>query len=255
MKRTLIFASILAVLGGCGGVRNVGDATGAIEPRDVQQADAYRTYLPQYLHLPAGDIRVQPGSGVATVTILNVYLSTRRREIADQITQLNAQYPQLDPLQVQFVGKEVVDPNPSFPGSDWVLGDHQGDARTDQELYEFVAPGQTVDQWSRMLSCQRQYVGPVFDLRAAMERMRASLKSSNPDTQWNFIQMDDGIGYEWRHAAGNGQPAQDEVGRMVYRDGMVYRFACVFQTQYINEITRMKALELVARAKWDELSQ
>ncbi|HTW94014.1 MAG TPA: hypothetical protein VMD30_04410, partial [Tepidisphaeraceae bacterium] len=199
----------------------VGPRPDSTDPQNGQQNDNYRAYLSGYLHLSPSQIQVASGEDITNVIIIGVYSAQGRRRIADQIANLNAQFPQLKPMQVEFAGEVQVEAQAIFPGSDWILAVHKGGADSQQEMYEFVAPGETADDWSRMLTCQRTFVGLNYDVQAALQRMRTDQTASNPDLQWNFIQEDDGVGYEMRHPAANGQPAEDQVGRLVYKGGMV----------------------------------
>jgi tRNA pseudouridine-54 N-methylase len=94
------------ILVGCDGYRNsvrsVGSSMGAIQTRDIQQADAYRKALPGHLGLSSQQVRVEPGSGVTHVTITRVVTETERHRIATELTTLNTKNPQLSPLKWRF---------------------------------------------------------------------------------------------------------------------------------------------------------
>ncbi len=101
---TFAFASLVLV--GCESyrdtVRGVGSGMGAIQTRDIQQADAYRKALPGHLGLAPQQIRVEPGSGVTHVTISGVAAETERQRIATDLETLNSKNPQLSPLKWRF---------------------------------------------------------------------------------------------------------------------------------------------------------
>jgi hypothetical protein len=69
---TCVLASLTLV--GCesyrDSVRSAGSSLGAIQIRDIRQADAYRKALPEYLGLPGNRVRVEPGAGATRITIL-----------------------------------------------------------------------------------------------------------------------------------------------------------------------------------------
>ena len=101
---TCALASLVLV--GCesyrNSVRNVGTSMGAIQIRDIRQADAYRKALPGHLGLPSQQVRVEPGSGVTHVTISGVAAETERQRIATELATLNSKNPQLSPLKWRF---------------------------------------------------------------------------------------------------------------------------------------------------------
>ncbi|KAF0178880.1 MAG: hypothetical protein FD161_1639 [Limisphaerales bacterium] len=83
-------------------VRGIGSGVGAIQTRDIQQADAYRKALPGHLGLPSQQVRVEPGSGVTHVTVSGVASETERQRIATDLATLNSKNPQLSPLKWRF---------------------------------------------------------------------------------------------------------------------------------------------------------
>jgi hypothetical protein len=83
-------------------VRSAGHGLGAIEPRDIQQADAYRKALPGHLGLAPEQINVTAGSGITEVRISGVTADSDRQRITSAISSLNSQNPQLNPLHLTF---------------------------------------------------------------------------------------------------------------------------------------------------------
>jgi len=102
----LTMSVALGVSCGCQGyrdtVRGMGHSMGAIEPRDIQQADAYRQALPGHLGLSADQVVVEPGSGETNVTISGVGSDSEQQRISSALESLNAQNPQLNPLKWSF---------------------------------------------------------------------------------------------------------------------------------------------------------
>jgi hypothetical protein len=105
----LIFTMSLAaaMMIGCEGYRNtirgMNHSLGAIDPRDLQQADAYQQALPQYLKLPPNQVKVEPGSGITNVTIKGVKSDSERNRISAALQDLNTKNPQLNPLKWDFL--------------------------------------------------------------------------------------------------------------------------------------------------------
>jgi hypothetical protein len=102
----LIFALASFVIG-CenyrNAVRSLNSSMGAIQIRDIQQANSLREMLPGYLGLSDDNIRVEAGSGVVHVTILGVGASSSRQAITGKIQVLQAQNPKMEPMKVNFV--------------------------------------------------------------------------------------------------------------------------------------------------------
>jgi outer membrane murein-binding lipoprotein Lpp len=108
MKPTLLLTCVLTalLLVGCESyresVRSLGSSMGAIQTRDIQQADAYRKSLPGHLGLASKQVRVEPGSGITHVTISGVTDEVQRQRIATELATLNSKNPQLSPLKWRF---------------------------------------------------------------------------------------------------------------------------------------------------------
>jgi hypothetical protein len=107
MKPTTLLMCFLAIIGlmalpGCQGyrdtVRGMNHSLGAIEPRDLDQADAYQQQLPAHLHLDPQQIKVEPGSGVTHVTLTGIDSDFDRHRISTELARLNSLNPQLNPL-------------------------------------------------------------------------------------------------------------------------------------------------------------
>ena len=106
MNRHICFwISSLLIFCGCQGysesVRGIGTTFGAIQTRDIQQAQFYRDELPRQLNLAPSQVSVEPGSGITHVTISGVKDAEQPR-IASMIEWLNTANPHLNPLKVQF---------------------------------------------------------------------------------------------------------------------------------------------------------
>ncbi len=103
-----VILGILACISslGCTGyrdtVRGIGHSAGGIQAVDIQQANAYRETLPNYLGLSADQVQIKPGSMVVLVTIFRVNSDLNRKRITDAISALNSQNPGLSPLSVTF---------------------------------------------------------------------------------------------------------------------------------------------------------
>ena len=93
--RLLILISASVALVGCESyretVRGLGSSLGAIQIRDIRQADVYRQTLPGYLKLAPEQVRVEPSSGVSDVTITGVSTDAERQRITAAVADLNTQ--------------------------------------------------------------------------------------------------------------------------------------------------------------------
>jgi hypothetical protein len=83
-------------------VESFGHGLGMIETQDIQSANAYGKVLPDQLGLLPRQVDVQPGSGVVHVAIYGVADDAARQTIAVKLAAMNAQNPQLDPMQWSF---------------------------------------------------------------------------------------------------------------------------------------------------------
>jgi hypothetical protein len=84
-------------------MRSLNSSMGAIQIRDIQQANSLREMLPGYLGLSDDSIRVEAGSGVVHVTILEVGASSNRQDITAKIQVLQAKNPKMEPIKLNFV--------------------------------------------------------------------------------------------------------------------------------------------------------
>jgi hypothetical protein len=107
ITRILSIASVIFIGIGCASynetMRNTGHSLGAIQTRDIQQANAYRKMLASHLGLSDGQVRVSPGSGVTNVSVSGITTPGERERITAAIASLNSQNPQLNPLRLSFL--------------------------------------------------------------------------------------------------------------------------------------------------------
>src|SRR5436309_2351909 len=107
MKRNLLLSIWLSwIVLGCTSynqtMRDVGHSLGAIETRDIQEANEYRKVLASHLGLSDGQVRVAPGTGVTNVAISGISSPAEKERITTAIASLNAKNPQLNPLKLNF---------------------------------------------------------------------------------------------------------------------------------------------------------
>jgi hypothetical protein len=84
------------------GVHRVGSTMGAIQIRDIRQAEEYQKVLPKHLGLSAKQVRVEPGSGVTQVTVMGIADIAEQQRISSELETLIQKNPQLNPLRVHF---------------------------------------------------------------------------------------------------------------------------------------------------------
>src|SRR2546428_11128520 len=89
--QSFTYALALSTVVGCEGYRDtvhgLGASVGTIQTRDIQQAKMLREVLPGYLGLPSSGIRVEPGSGGASVTVFGVSVAPERKDILTKVDQ------------------------------------------------------------------------------------------------------------------------------------------------------------------------
>jgi hypothetical protein len=231
-------------------VHHAGDP---VDQTDIAQADNYQQFLPGYLDLSPNQLQMQAGPGQATATVVGAFSAARQQRIQALLAALNQENPQLDPVQAVFPGPVDASATTPFPGPNWVLKNHQRVAAQMQEIYEFVAPGETVDDWSRILTCTRRIVPADIDLTSMATLMRAQLVQSNPDLRW-WAQLENGaLYYEWSHGFGNNQPAQHVVGRVVAKGTMLYMYSCAQKTVTLDPADKDEFVRLITTATWLDL--
>ena len=104
--RYLVIVSASLLFCGCESyrdtVRGIGSSLGAIQIRDIKQADVYRQTLPGYLKLAPEQVHVEAGSGVSDVTITGVSSDDERQKITATVADLNAQNQISDKIRLRF---------------------------------------------------------------------------------------------------------------------------------------------------------
>jgi hypothetical protein len=104
----LVSASVALLLVGCesyrDSVRSAGTSLGAIQTRDLRQADAYRKVLPAYLALPSKRIQIEPGAG-ATKIIIQAEASGTKQSMIDKIVTF-AQTNYLGPISLRVLPED-----------------------------------------------------------------------------------------------------------------------------------------------------
>lgn len=102
----LLVVSAFSLLCGCESyrdtVRGVGSSLGAIQIRDIQQANVYRQTLPGYLKLAPEQVHVEAGSGISDVTVTGVSSDIEKQRLTAAVTDLNAQNHISDKIRLKF---------------------------------------------------------------------------------------------------------------------------------------------------------
>ena len=100
--------------------------------------------------------------------------------------------------------------------AEWTLARRTGDAW--RSMAEYVAPGESIERWTRFVSVQTfaDASVPYPGARWAMSESRALLLARCPGASWAVLRDSDRDGlYEWKVAGCSVEPDQHEVGRVM----------------------------------------
>ena len=104
--------------------------------------------------------------------------------------------------------------------AEWTLARRTGDARL--SVAESVAPGESIERWTRFVSVQTFADArvPYPGARWAMSECRALLLARCPGAAWTVLRDGDQDAlYEWRIAGCPAEPDQHELGRLIHGRG------------------------------------
>ena len=114
-----------------------------------------------------------------------------------------------------FVAEALEKPELHFDRRNWELG-YQA-SQGNQYLAEFVLKGETVENWSELVSAQL-FVGVQDEVSLGdfMAKTKEIIFQSCPDVAWNVIhQGDQDLMYEWKIASCPKMQDQHEIARMI----------------------------------------
>lgn len=100
--------------------------------------------------------------------------------------------------------------------AEWTLARRTGDAGL--SVAEYVAPGESIERWTRFVSVQTFADArvPYPGARWAMSECRALLLARCPGAAWTVLRDSDRDAlYEWKVAGCTAEPDQHEVGRVM----------------------------------------
>ena len=123
--------------------------------------------------------------------------------------------------------------------SSWQLA--YGINRQRATMKEFVAPGETLSNWSRMLTIQF-LEGERASPRQVVERARKNMQAECPGAELTVISEDAlSVTYEWWTGTCTRETSQHEVARLIRGNDGVHRVA------YVRKVPRLETQE---REKW-----
>jgi hypothetical protein len=126
----------------------------------------------------------------------------------------------------------------------WKKGFEHG-GRGQAYIVEFVPEGETVDNWSKMITVQNFTMKDVPNSstpETLMNEVKAKMQSRCPGVTWNVIQKGESeILYEWRIENCSPNPDQHEVAKIM--DGAVNRFV-------VHYVSKVKMLPEDERTDW-----
>lgn len=101
----------------------------------------------------------------------------------------------------------------------WIVGHHAYD-RQKGEILEFVRPGESVEDWSELITVQRMPTGCGHATpQATLEHVQSLREDTCPGaTKWRLIESSDtSVTFEWQASACGGWTDQHEVSKIIYR--------------------------------------
>src|SRR5882672_10291467 len=100
-----------------------------------------------------------------------------------------------------------------------------GSERRGQTIAEFVPPGESIDNWSHLLTIQfieQKGTSPLV----VMAQLRDAMQTRCPGSSWHIIQQDSlSVLYEWSIAGCGGNPDQHEIARLLKGNDGIQRLA------------------------------
>jgi hypothetical protein len=132
-------------------------------------------------------------------------------------------------------------------GGGWELG--YEDETEQAFILEFVRPGETVDNWSELLTVQgfatsgRRY---RVSLRAAVDAMEERISARCRNTVWRILnEKPDRVVYYWRIFRCKGEEDQAEIAAYIAGDSTLFRVGYTSKTAY--------GLTSGERARWQDV--
>jgi hypothetical protein len=100
-----------------------------------------------------------------------------------------------------------------------------GSDRRGRTLAEFVTQGESIENWSRLLTVQFIEQKGVTPLEC-MTQLRATMQSRCPGVSWKIVQQDStSVLYEWSIAGCGSNPDQHEIARLLKGNDGIQRIA------------------------------
>lgn len=124
-------------------------------------------------------------------------------------------------------------------------------------IVEFVPEGETVDNWSKMMTIQNspiKAVGSFPTPEAFMNDLKAKMQNRCPAVIWNVIQKGEAeILYEWRIENCSPNPDQHEIAKIMYSKVNFFAIHYVSKVKMLPEderkdwIERLRAADIIVK--------
>jgi hypothetical protein len=125
---------------------------------------------------------------------------------------------------------------------EWEVGNQGGQKGT--RIVEFVAGGETMNNWTQLLTVQTfdRSLGSLPEApHLMMNALRTSMERRCPGVVWNIVKQEEGsLLYEWRIANCGSSPDQHEVARILYGKWNVWRLAVTGKVRQLSPDTRSR---------------
>lgn len=132
-----------------------------------------------------------------------------------------------------------------FDSRQWQLGYQT--ANRQQAIREYVLAGQTVQNWSELVTSL--YIANNVAPRALFEQMRRDLSVGCPSLRTSVLEeSSDSLTFEWQHDGCQGQPAQHEIRRITSGKKGMFTLSFVEKTPQLSTEKRATWISLIKAA-------
>jgi hypothetical protein len=140
-------------------------------------------------------------------------------------------------------------PEIHFDGRMWKIGFQNANNRG--VIAEFVLEGETVENWSELVTAQLIFVDPSnFDIVAYAEQMKGYLEKTCPANKWNYIQRDEqSVIYIWSVTGCVTGPDQTEIARIIRGKDGIHALHYAIKTAQIPEEKKDQWVRLLRESR------
>jgi hypothetical protein len=129
----------------------------------------------------------------------------------------------------------------------------QEDERQRVRIFEVVPRGQTVENWTELVTMQSSARKKHPAPRQAVDETKVKLAARCPGVVWNEIEAKrDDILYEWRITGCGTEPDQQEIARYLASKSTVFRIAYSVKGKQMSDADRQQWISRLRAAKLEK---